>query len=289
MKLLSIDVGIKNLAVCLFEKNEKNENNENNEFKINKWDVINIAEKDTYKCSIIDKNKECTSPAKYIKNNICFCLKHAKKQTFQIPNAESKSTFINKQKIQKLMDIANKYNIIIEKQDKKVDIINKINDYIHVTFFEEIGKTDATKVDLVKIGKNMANKFNDFFSDETKIDYIIIENQISPIANKMKTIQGMIVQYFIMSKIEVDNIEFISASNKLKGITNIHETNEELVKTDKGKYNDRKKLGITTCLDYLTNDIRFSEKKVFFNTHKKKDDLADSFLQGIWFINNRLK
>ena len=23
-----------------------------------------------------------------------------------------------------------------------------------------------------------------------------------------------------------------------------------------------------------------------FNTHKKKDDLADSFLQGLWFIKN---
>jgi hypothetical protein len=283
MKLLSIDVGIKNLAVCLFEKCE------NNKFKIAKWDVINIAEKDTYKCSIIDKNKQCNSPAKYVKNEICFCLKHAKKQSFQIPNTESKSNFINKQKIQKLMDIASKYNIILEKQDKKIDIVNKINEYIHVNFFEEIGKTDATKVDLVKIGKNLAYKFNDFFCNINSIENIIIENQISPIANKMKTIQGMIVQYFIMSKIEVGNIEFISASNKLKGIAIIPETNEEIVKTDKTKYNDRKKLGITTCLEFLSNDDRFSEKKDYFMTHKKKDDLADSFLQGIWFINNRMK
>jgi len=287
MKLLSIDVGIKNLAVCLFEKQE--------DFKILKWDIINIAEKDIYKCCIIEKNKECNSTAKYIKNNNCFCLKHAKKQLFQIPNIETKPAFINKQKIQKLNDIANKYNIIIEKQDKKLDIINKINDHIHFNFFEEIGKTDATKVDLVKIGKNLASKFNDFFSDITSIEYIIIENQITPIANKMKTIQGMIVQYFIMSKIEIGNIEFISAINKLKGITNtkniLSENNinkEEIIKTDKDKYNERKKLGIKTCLDFLSNDSRFSEKKDFFINHKKKDDLSDSFLQGIWFINNKL-
>ena len=30
-----------------------------------------------------------------------------------------------------------------------------------------------------------------------------------------------------------------------------------------------------------------NEKVNYFNTHKKKDDLADSFLQGMWFINNR--
>ena len=32
----------------------------------------------------------------------------------------------------------------------------------------------------------------------------------------MKTIQGMILQYFIMSNLNVDSIQFISASNKLK-------------------------------------------------------------------------
>ena len=31
---------------------------------------------------------------------------------------------------------------------------------------------------------------------------------------------------------------------------------------------------------------RFIEKVEYFNGHKKKDDLADSFLQGMWFINN---
>ena len=37
--------------------------------------------------------------------------------------------------------------------------------------------------------------------------HVIIENQISPIANRMKTIQGMITQYFIMKNIY--NVEYI--------------------------------------------------------------------------------
>ena len=36
MKILSIDVGIKNLAFCLFEKSPITE-----QFKITKWDTIN--------------------------------------------------------------------------------------------------------------------------------------------------------------------------------------------------------------------------------------------------------
>ena len=92
----------------------------------------------------------------------------------------------------------------------------------------------------------------------------------------MKTIQGMLVQYFVMCQVNVKNIEFISASNKLKDCD---------IK-DKTKYSDRKKLGISKCLETISTDHRFIEKVEYFNGHKKKDDLADSFLQGMWFINN---
>ena len=94
----------------------------------------------------------------------------------------------------------------------------------------------------------------------------------------MKTIQGMIVQYFIMSNLNVEHIEFISASNKLKDCD---------IK-DKEKYSDRKKLGIAKCLGILTNDFRFNEHIEYFNGNKKKDDLSDSFLQGLWFIKHKI-
>jgi hypothetical protein len=89
----------------------------------------------------------------------------------------------------------------------------------------------------------------------------------------MKTIQGMIVQYFIMSNLNVSNIEFISAANKLK----------DCDAKDKEKYSDRKKLGIAKCLGILTDDFRFHEHLGYFNSHKKKDDLSDAFLQGMWY------
>ena len=49
----------------------------------------------------------------------------------------------------------------------------------------------------------------------TDITHVVIENQLSPIANRMKTIQGMLAQYFIMIDENID-IQFISSSNKLK-------------------------------------------------------------------------
>jgi len=273
MKILSIDVGIKNLAFCLFDKSPTAE-----QFKITKWDTIDISEKeDNVKCIFVEKNIICNKPAKFKKDNNCYCLKHSKKQQLQVPTSEQKPAFINKQKIQKLYEIADSHNIKYENKIKKADLVKLINEYINNNYFESIESKKAADVDLFNIGVNIKTKFNKLFENEGKIDYVIIENQISPIATRMKTIQGMIVQYFIMSNLIVEHIEFISASNKLK----------DCDAKDKAKYSDRKKLGIAKCLETITNDFRFNEHIDYFNSHKKKDDLSDSFLQGIWFINNK--
>ena len=263
MKVLSIDVGIKNLAFCLFEKPEGLEH-----FFIKKWDIVNISEQETFNC------KECNKPAKFKKDDQCYCLKHSKKQPLQIPGPEQKLAFINKQKIQKLYEIADSHKIVYEPKCKKVDLIKKINDYISSNYLENVISIKAADVDLFHIGLHIKNKFNKLFENEEIIDHVIIENQISTIATRMKTIQGMIVQYFIMSSIVVGHMEFISSANKLK----------DCDKKEKSTYSDRKKLGISKCLEIITNDFRFNEHVDYFTKHKKKDDLADSFLQGIHFI-----
>jgi hypothetical protein len=272
MKILSIDVGIKNLAFCLFEKSENSDY-----FKITKWDTVNISEQhEIQNCIFIDKIGLCNKPAKFKKDDQCFCLKHSKKQNYQIPTSELKPSFINKQKIQKLFEIADKYSIKYPPKIKKVDLVTSINDYIKQNYLQEIEVKKAADVDLYNIGMNIKAHFDKLFSEEVCIDSVIIENQISPIATRMKTIQGMLVQYFVMCPVNVKNVEFISASNKLKDCD---------IK-DKSKYSDRKKLGIAKCLEKITTDYRFSDKLDYFNSHKKKDDLADSFLQGLWFISN---
>jgi hypothetical protein len=137
------------------------------------------------------------------------------------------------------------------------------------------------------------------------IDMMIIENQISTIATRMKTLQGMITQYFIMK--HVPRIEFISASCKLKLCTDSMMNNT----IDATSYSDRKKAGITICrylgtINYIiqkneTNEPVniestcsiytgkiYSEWLPMFETHKKKDDLADCFLQCLWKVNSLL-
>jgi hypothetical protein len=279
MKVLSIDVGIKNLAFCLFEINGSD-----NIINIIKWDSINISEQQFFHCVHIDKYIPCNKPAKYMNDDKYYCIRHAKKQELQIPTIEQKPNFINKQSLQTLCTIAEKHMILcnntnVNNKLKKKELIEAINAYFSKYYFKQIETINASDINLFDIGKNIKFYFDTIFFNETVIDHVIIENQIGPIANRMKTIQGMIVQYFIMSSLQVNNIEFISASNKLKCI------GDTSIKT---KYIERKKMGIKKCLEIITNEHALNEFISFFNTNKKKDDLSDCFLQGYWFIHNKL-
>ena len=84
---------------------------------------------------------------------------------------------------------------------------------------------------------------------------------------EMKSIQGMVVQYWLMRGAKV---ECISASNKLK-----------LFHTGPTTYAERKKLSIHYAKEYL-KEKGWDETPLL--KHKKKDDLADTLLQAAWFL-----
>jgi hypothetical protein len=114
-----------------------------------------------------------------------------------------------------------------------------------------------------ELGKSMKLQYDKL----GPIDLLLIENQIGPLASKMKMVQGMVIQYWIMKGAVV---ECISACNKLK-----------LFVTGKTTYAERKKLSIQHALSVLSlNDLTTD----VFQRHKKKDDLADTFLQAVWYL-----
>ena len=295
MKLLSIDVGIKNLSFCLFNRLVNTINNynnsdkgEDNKIKILKWDNIDLSESVKLTCMETDAKGLCDKPAKFCKNGNCYCLKHSKKQMYLQPIAELKSSNLNKQKIHDLQMLANKYKINYDSSSKKANLVQLLTQYRETYCYDVIEKTNATKVDLVTIGKNIQHKLDIIFCEHfPTLDTIIIENQIGPIANKMKTIQGMISQYFIMKNNDI-RIEFISASNKLKDFIPCESNDKEQDKKKKMDYKDRKKLGIETCLHMVNTNKNFEEWSNFLSKHTKKDDLSDAFLQGMWFIKYKL-
>ena len=301
MKILSIDIGIKNLAYVILECHvidKKNNANEFKDFKIIKWDVINLCNK------LISCNEKCCSKeAKFHKDNVFYCKNHTKKSEYSLPTCNIKT--LHKQSVANLSTLIEQYQIKIEKPINKASLIKLLEEYLNSTCFEAIESINANNVNLIDIGISIKNELNELFKNYelSSIDQIILENQISPIANRMKTIQGMISQYFI--DCNNYNIKFISATNKLKPfiskeskyisnykdlceVNDIKENKDKDKDKDKDKklsYNERKKLSIYYTKQLLEHKNMLPEH-AFFIKHSKKDDLADCFLQGIYYLEN---
>ena len=272
MKILSIDVGIKNLAYCLFYIDP-----EKNTYEIDSWDVIDICQvKEKPKCCLELKGKPCTREVKYFKGDKNYCKIHSKKSNYIVPSGSYNLKQIRKHKVNTIKDFCEREAIDISSFKKKSDYIKSIEIFFENKILDKVEPINANNMKLVDLGKNLQTIFDETFGSHT-IDIVVIENQISTIANRMKTLQGMISQYFIMR--DVPSIEFISSMNKLKPFT--EGTKKKLT------YRDRKKLGIEVMTQFLGTSASISNWTEHFTSHKKKDDLADSFLQGIYFINTK--
>jgi len=134
--------------------------------------------------------------------------------------------------------------------------------------------------DIFNLSKIMINELNlkeDFLNHEI----ICIENQPALKNPTMKTVQMILYSYFMIEgttkDTPVSEVHMINARNKLK----VYKGPEVECKfTD--KYKKNKYLSVEyTKLMILEEDNKFIE---LFTTCKKKDDLADAYLQGIYFI-----
>ena len=187
-------------------------------------------------------------------------------------------------------------------------------------------QAQASTVSLVFVGYSLMKQFDELFYNENcpdqnknKIDAVVIENQISPIANRMKTVQGMITQYFLMRGVDKNHIIYFSSVQKLKVAPYyfvFHDTSDKDNASevdDIQTYDDRKKAGVACVRKILSgssttstsssmtgsgsspftiqsNECTHSNAKLCscwlhrFESHKKKDDMADSFLQGLSYL-----
>lgn len=303
MQIISFDVGIQNLAYCIFEWEEGQKT-----LKIVDWKVVNLLEDDdrpriTHTCNCILQTKKntatataiCGNKALYKKGDRYFCLKHAKSSEFLIPKKEYTIAHFKKMKKEDLC----KYYIthfipVATTATTKPDIINSIMEYYSKKLLEHIEerKINAGEANLIDIGFQIKKKL-DKIENIGSITHVIIENQISPIATRMKTIQGMLAQYFIMKSSENIHIEFISSLNKLKGFET---TTPNQPNASKSNYKNHKKDSVAICMKLLESVDNSPVKIVGKDEsvcladmlHKpKKDDYADAFLQGIWYLKNK--
>jgi len=258
-----------------------------------------------------------------------FCNKHAKETTeYIIPDKSHQHVSLNKLTIEQLTELCQKHAITpsTEHQSTRKKLVGMLVVYFKERCFELVKhkkQKTSKETDLISIGHNMRRELNKI-SDFDSITNVIIENQISTLAARMNSIQAMILQYFIMKRgDEPINIEFISSSNKLKGLPPIddekkkaslllkkrqgstiasstpvnnsehHSLPEEVSsqipkkQTTNSKYKDHKRDGIYHCSLFLENNPELGQQWKHVLDTKKKDDYADCFLQGVWYIKNR--
>lgn len=126
-----------------------------------------------------------------------------------------------------------------------------------------------------EIGKLMVKKF-DQNPLLLKCDDVIVENQPSLKNPTMKTIQMLVYTYFLI-KSNPTKLEMINARNKLKAYKG-----EPVICNIKDKYKKNKFLAIEYCKHMIQNE---EDKFInLYETSKKKDDLSDSYLQGMYYL-----
>lgn len=284
--MISIDIGIKNLSFCIFTYPI------DGAVTVLQWDVVNLLQSSSSSTSVVctgttKKRKfesPCTRAAKFtFKEDIRLCPCHAKNHPdLIIPPPEMK--VIKKLTLSGLSELHEK--LIGKEKKTKALYLKAINEYKETHMFQPISAPPpamkADTIDLITVGRRFLSVLDPILAQHMgQLTTVLIENQISPLAGRMKTIQGMLAQYFIMKRPGID-IHFVSAANKLKiPISQSHPADHPAAPSS---YADRKRIGILYCRQLLCENENLSSLLSHFDSHKKKDDLADAFLQGYYWI-----
>jgi hypothetical protein len=119
-------------------------------------------------------------------------------------------------------------------------------------------------------------------------DVTLIEKQPS-FNPKMRIIAGCLQTYFYIRGVvdrkenPIKSVEFFSPKHKLKCYTGPELDISRNGKTVKGKYAQTKKMGVLIAQVKLEEYSETPENITFFEKNKKKDDLADSYLQALTY------
>jgi len=297
--ILSFDVGVIHLSYCLLTKKVINGKLD---WHIVAWNNIDLTNRDEMKCSCGKKASLSNIVEGVIKY---YCKVHARK--IDTTNKPFEECFTENN----IKDI--KCNHLVKEKEcgKKCSFI-KDNKYFCTTHAKQLYKSDCNmnKMKSFKLKSSTTLVFDEVKYNMMMVleklplllsaDYVVIENQPSFKNPRMKSIASTLYDYYLIRGIidkknnsNISQVKFMSPSNKLKLAT--EGDTKQLVKvkseaSESGKdtkaYKLTKSLGIKYCTEMVTH---LPEWLTHFNSHKKKDDMADSFLQGAYFYTNNVK
>ena len=252
MKLISFDVGLRNLAYCVLEGTSRAD------VKIVDWNIIDVlgeqAGVGAARCF------KCTAAARYehASDGTFACSKHTPKKKAVVTKSA-----LTKQSIEQLQAEIGKCGLTTT-ATKKADLVKLLYNHARQNTWKKCvaSSTTGSVMDLSPAIVSCLDKRMDSWKGA---DLVCIENQPE---RRMYAVQAMLQMYFTMKGIKSSGV---SATHKLSNLVTVDDT--------VASYKGRKKTGIAHALVLVP-----ACNQEHFKKHPKKDDLADSFLQGLWVL-----
>jgi hypothetical protein len=257
MKLVSFDVGLRNLSYCVLEGTSRKD------IRILDWNIIDVlGEKAGVGAA---KCYRCGEPARYehASEGTFVCTKHAPKSKHLVTKAT-----LAKKSPHELQCEVQTCGLRTDKT-RKVDLVTLLYNHYRQNTWKKCVQS-STSGSVMDLAPALAACLDARAESWKGADLVVIENQPE---RRMYAVQSMIQMYFCMKQFKSSGI---SATHKLSNIVTI----DDIVHTYKG----RKKTGIVHAYALVPQ-----ENQAHFDKHKKKDDLADSFLQGLWALEHATK
>ena len=250
MKLVSFDVGIRNLAYCVLEGTDRTNVN------ILDWGIIDVLAEQSGKD--ITRCHKCTASATWMQasTGTCACSRH-KPKGGKAPTKKA----LGEKTIDELQTLLTKLGVT-PLPTKKAECVNVLYTRNRQNVWMRCVKSinNGSVLDLAADIMSSLDRRGDVWKNSDKV---VIENQME---RRMCSVQAMIHMYYTCKGFKCAGV---SATHKL---TNMITTGDTI-----GSYKGRKKTGIVHA-EALVPAIW----KAHLLSHPKKDDLADSFLQGLW-------
>lgn len=252
MKLISFDVGLRNLAYCVLEGTNRND------VRIIDWNIIDVLGEQSGVGAV--RCYKCTAAARYehASEGTFACSKHTPKKKETMTKAA-----LNKKSAIELINEIEKCGLRTE-VTKKADLVKILYNHLRQNTWKKC-VASSTAGSVMDMSCAIMKSLDARMSSWKGADAVCIENQPE---RRMYAVQAMLQMYFTMRGISCSGV---SATHKLSNMV----TTDDNVKNYKG----RKKTGIAHAYALVP-----AENQEHFKKHPKKDDLADSFLQGLWVM-----
>ena len=252
MKVVSFDVGLRNLGYCVLDGTSRAD------VSILDWNIIDVLGESAGVGAI--KCHKCATAARYehASNGTFACARHVPKKQKKVTKVE-----LNKKTPNQLQEQMTELGLASD-ATKKVDMVKLIFNHLKQNTWKKC-VSSAAQGSCLDLAPALIRCLDLRAESWKGADLICVENQMD---RRMFGVQAMIQMYFCCRGFHVQGV---SATHKLSNIVTVEDST--------ASYKGRKTTGITHARALVPQVWQ-----EHFSKHPKKDDLADSFLQGLWCL-----